>query len=142
MGATSSSSSLKEKREREARQFPKEVLKNLEGTTSAEVRKMNPTERELVLYKRKLRNRESARRSRQKRQSTLGELQEEVDDLVQISSRMVDVGLSLQQQNTLLSDQLSCALAELKGLRAFSKGTKPPKGGGGSQAALKMKLGG
>lgn len=140
--------SLKEKRIREARQFPKEFLKNLDGTTSAEVRKMNPTERELVLYKRKLRNRESARRSRQKRQATLAELQNEVDDLANVSARMVDIGVKLHKENDHLRTRLSTALAEIKGLRAFNtdtsrKGTPPPGSDGGSpQAALKMKLGG
>lgn len=141
---SSDASTLKEKRQREARQFPKEVLTNLEGTTSAEVRKMNATERELVLYKRKLRNRESARRSRQKRQATLLELQEEVDDLMQVSERMVDVGMVLRDENTRLRDRLSCALAELKGLRSFCNEEKPAGGGSSAtpQAALKMKLGG
>lgn len=140
--------SLKEKRMKEARQFPKEVLKNLDGTTSAEVRKMNSSERELVLYKRKLRNRESARRSRQKRQATLGEIQEEIDDLARISERMVDVGLKLSEENAHLKDRLDVALAELNGLRAFSKESSqkgaPSSTGDGSspQATLKMKLGG
>lgn len=138
--------SLKEKRQWEAKQFPKEVLTNLEGTTSAEVRKMNAVERELVLYKRKLRNRESARRSRQKRQATLAELQDEIDDLVNVSERMVDVGLSIRQENESLRNRLTCALAELKGLRAFA--TKTPANesksnmNSSSQAVLNMKLGG
>lgn len=137
--------SLKEKREREAKQFPKEVLGNLDGTTSAEVRKMNATERELVLYKRKLRNRESARRSRQKRQATLAELQEEIDDLMQVTGRMVEAGISLHEENVRLRERLGAANSEIKGMRS-SMYTEPRRSGSdpasASSAALKMKLGG
>lgn len=133
--------SLKEKREREARQFPKEILGNLDGTTSAEVRKMNATERELVLYKRKLRNRESARRSRQKRQATLAELQEEIDDLMQVSGRMVEVGISLREENARLREKFECAMAEVKGLRSMYAGVDG-QGTSAAASALKMKLGG
>lgn len=141
--------SLKEKRIREARQFPKEVLKNLDGTTSAEVRKMSAAERELVLYKRKLRNRESARRSRVKRQGTLANLQIDVDELSTFSMRMLDIACRIKDENAQLRKDLAEALAELKGLRIFntadsSRKETPPSGGDGSppQAALEMKLGG
>lgn len=129
--------SLKEKREKEARLFPKEVLSNLDGTTSAEVRKMNSAERELVLFKRKLRNRESARRSRQKRQAALADLQEQIDDLMQFSARMVDIGLSLKQDNNSLRDRLALALSEIKSLKGRLETTEPA-----ADAAMKMKLGG
>lgn len=136
--------SLKEKREREARQFPKEILGNLDGTTSAEVRKMNATQRELVLYKRKLRNRESARRSRQKRQATLAELQGEIDDLMQITTRMVEAGLSLHEENSVLREKLGVANAEIKGLRTSTCAEDVAAAESASPAtvALKMKLGG
>lgn len=58
--------SLAEKRARESKMFPKEKLLDISGTTSSEVRRMTQNERELVRYKRKLRNRESARRSRER----------------------------------------------------------------------------
>lgn len=125
---------LKEKRLREARMFPRAVLGNLAGTTSAEVRKMNATERELVLYKRKLRNRESARRSRQKRQATLAELQEEMDDLMSVTGRIVEVGMELRLENSALREKLDAAHAEIKALR-----DKVPEA---PDASLKMKLGG
>lgn len=100
---------------------------------------MNATERELVLYKRKLRNRESARRSRQKRQATLTELQEEIDDLMQVSGRMVEVGISLREENDRLRDRLKSAIAEVNGLRNLyaNDGLDPP-----ATSAMKMKLGG
>mmetsp|Transcript_10910 Transcript_10910/g.33449 ORF Transcript_10910/g.33449 Transcript_10910/m.33449 type:complete len:286 (+) Transcript_10910:84-941(+) len=59
--------SLVEKRALEAKLFPEDKLGDLSGTTSSKVRGMSKEERELVLYKRKLRNRQSARRSREKR---------------------------------------------------------------------------
>ncbi len=112
------SCTLKEKREREARQFPRALLSNLDGTTSAEVRKMTSEERELVLYKRKLRNRESARRSRQKRQATLADLHDEIGELTNVAKRMVDLGASLHATNVGLRDKLDLAHAEIRALRA------------------------
>jgi len=58
----------KERRALENKMFPKEVLGDLHGTTSIDVRRMTEEERKLVYFKRKLRNRESAKRSRMKRQ--------------------------------------------------------------------------
>lgn len=136
--------SLKEKREREAKQFPKEVLGSLDGTTSAEVRKMSATERELVLFKRKLRNRQSARRSRQKRQATLAELQSEIDDIMQVTHRMVDIGVLLHSENAKLKQNLNMANAELKGMRSIYNEPRAPGAptASASSVALKMKMGG
>mmetsp|Transcript_294 Transcript_294/g.706 ORF Transcript_294/g.706 Transcript_294/m.706 type:complete len:209 (-) Transcript_294:579-1205(-) len=58
---------LWEKRAIEAQKFPADLLGDISGTTSSKVKDMSPEERELVLFKRKLRNRESARRSRERR---------------------------------------------------------------------------
>jgi len=58
---------LWKKRAIEAQMYPSELLKDISGTTSYKVKSMSPEERDLVLYKRKLRNRESARRSRERR---------------------------------------------------------------------------
>lgn len=63
---------------------------------------MSPPERELVLYKRKLRNRESARRSRAKRQATLAELQDEVDDLALLGARVLEIAAGLRRENEAL----------------------------------------
>mmetsp|Transcript_3531 Transcript_3531/g.10659 ORF Transcript_3531/g.10659 Transcript_3531/m.10659 type:complete len:257 (+) Transcript_3531:168-938(+) len=59
--------SLEEKRKFEEIMFPKEALADISGTTSSKAKHMTSEQRALVLYKRKLRNRESARRSRQRR---------------------------------------------------------------------------
>jgi len=58
---------LWKKRAIEAQMYPSELLTDISGTTSYKVKSMSPAERDLVLYKRKLRNRESARRSRERR---------------------------------------------------------------------------
>lgn len=111
--------SLKEKREREAKQFPKALLSDLNGTTSAEVRKMSQSERDLVLYKRKLRNRLSARRSRQKRQATLSDLHEEIGELINATGKMMDVAANLTARNKVLTDKLEVANAEIRALKCF-----------------------
>lgn len=129
--------SLKEKREREAKQFPRNLLANLDGTTSAEVRKMSSKERELVLYKRKLRNRESARRSRQKRQATLAELQEEIGDLLLVAGRVVDAGLALREENGSLRAKLDLAQAEIRALRAVYTDATPNESNTGPSASTK-----
>jgi len=63
---------------------------DITGTTALDAKAMTPTERQIVLLKRKLRNRESARRSRIKKQSTMVELNEEY-------SRLKDQFASLHQ---------------------------------------------
>ncbi|GJQ10308.1 hypothetical protein GpartN1_g5155.t1 [Galdieria partita] len=61
--------------------FPTEQLKDLKGSTSAEGRRMTAEERALMLYKRKLRNRHSAARSRRRRTIILNEISEELSTL-------------------------------------------------------------
>mmetsp|Transcript_11247 Transcript_11247/g.46968 ORF Transcript_11247/g.46968 Transcript_11247/m.46968 type:complete len:210 (-) Transcript_11247:352-981(-) len=61
--------SLEEKRRLEALKYPKEKLGDLSGTTSSQAKKMSKEEREIVLHKRKLRNRLSAQRSRERRRA-------------------------------------------------------------------------
>lgn len=70
--------------------FPAEMLLDLSGSTSAEVRRMNEDERALVHYKRRLRNRESAKRSRARRQATLSDIQTELEDLRQVTASLLD----------------------------------------------------
>lgn len=61
--------------------FSLEQLQDLKGSTSAEGRKMTAEERALMLYKRKLRNRNSAARSRRRRTIILNEINGEVSSL-------------------------------------------------------------
>ena len=80
----------KQKMSDEVENFPAEMLLDLAGSTSAEVRRMNENERALVHYKRRLRNRESAKRSRARRQATISDIQSELEDLRQLTASLVD----------------------------------------------------
>lgn len=79
--------------------FPAEMLLDLAGSTSAEVRRMNEDERALVHYKRRLRNRESAKRSRARRQATLSDIQVELEDLRQVTANLLDRCVSFARAN-------------------------------------------
>lgn len=79
--------------------FPAEMLLDLAGSTSAEVRRMNEDERALVHYKRRLRNRESAKRSRARRQATIGDIQTELEELRQVTSHILDRCMSFARTN-------------------------------------------
>ncbi|CAN8069325.1 unnamed protein product [Agarophyton chilense] len=94
-----SSLSLKAKREREAAMFPKEALADLGGTTSAQVRKMTEDQRKLVLYKRKLRNRISAKKSRANRQTALAQLRTEVDEIQTTTVDILETTLAVAREN-------------------------------------------
>lgn len=67
-------------KEEEAR-FETTDLTDLSGSTAAKSRKMSEGERDIMLHKRRLRNRASAARSRDKQRKTIGELGEEMDQL-------------------------------------------------------------
>lgn len=86
--------------------FPAEMLSDLTGSTSAEVRRMNEDERALVHYKRRLRNRESAKRSRARRQATISDIQEELEDLRQVTANLVDRCVSFARANDRQSREL------------------------------------
>lgn len=73
-------------------------FQDLTGTTAARSRKMTDDERKVMLHKRRLRNRASAARSREKRSRTLNDLTAEVEDLVRKS-------LQLAQQASLAAEE-------------------------------------
>ena len=60
---------------------------------------MSPPEREVFLYKRKHRDRESALPSYAKRQATPAEIQDEVDNLALLCARVFDMGDGLRWEN-------------------------------------------
>lgn len=74
-------------KEEEARFNPAD-LKDLRGSTAAKSRKMTEEERDIMLHKRRLRNRLSAAKSRDKQRKTIGDVGEEVDDLLEISKAL------------------------------------------------------
>lgn len=74
-------------KEEEARFDPRDLV-DLRGSTAAKSRKMTPQEHEIMLHKRRLRNRQSAARSRDKQRKTIAELGEEVDQLLLKTQRV------------------------------------------------------
>lgn len=64
------------------------ALADIGGTTAARSRQMSEEERRVMLYKRKLRNRASAARSREKRCRTIMELSKEVQALLDVSTKL------------------------------------------------------
>lgn len=67
-------------KEEEARFNPKDLV-DLTGSTAAKSRKMTDKERDIMLHKRRLRNRASAARSRDKQRKTIIELSDELEEL-------------------------------------------------------------
>mmetsp|Transcript_3867 Transcript_3867/g.16663 ORF Transcript_3867/g.16663 Transcript_3867/m.16663 type:complete len:146 (-) Transcript_3867:1641-2078(-) len=66
------------------RDLVEEAMRDLDGTTAARAKHMSNQERDLVLLKRKLRNRESAKRSNMKRQMEASALQAELSHVTQL----------------------------------------------------------
>ncbi len=92
-------------------EFPADALLDLSGSSSAEVRRMGENERALVHYKRRLRNRESAKRSRARRQATITELSIEIKALRQetayfaeiIHRQALELSTAMKERNLYLS---------------------------------------
>jgi FtsZ-binding cell division protein ZapB len=86
------------------------MAEDLSGHTAAEAKGMTPEEREKMLYKRRIRNRESAARTREKRKISLQSIQAECDELNQ---RMAELDERVQQ----VSDHNSALHRENQRLR-------------------------
>lgn len=82
-------------KEEEARFDPVD-LKDLRGSTAAKSRKMTEEERDIMLHKRRLRNRQSAARSRDKQRKTISDVGEEVDKLLSITQALKERCESMQ----------------------------------------------
>lgn len=106
--------------------FPAEMLLDLAGSTSAEVRRMNEDERALVHYKRRLRNRESAKRSRARRQATISDIQGELEDLREVTASLVDRCVTFARVNDRQSQELETLRKEKQLLESMLRS------GGGS----------
>lgn len=74
-------------KEEEARFDPRDLV-DLRGSTAAKSRKMSTQQRDIMLHKRRLRNRASAARSRHKQRKTITELAQQVDVLLDSSDRV------------------------------------------------------
>lgn len=96
-------------------------LTDLSGTTAARSRKMTEDERKVMLHKRRLRNRASAARSREKRSRTLNDLTCEVEDLMLKSARLaqqasqaLEEARKLRAKNVMLAKENELLKSELK----------------------------
>ncbi|CAN8073574.1 unnamed protein product [Agarophyton chilense] len=95
-------------------------LADLKGTTAARSRKMTEHERRVMLHKRRLRNRASAARSREKRSRTLIGLSAEVEQLMKRTAMLaekateaVEEAHRLKAHNVMLLKQNELLRAEL-----------------------------
>ena len=89
------------------------------GTTAARSRQMTDEERRVMLYKRKLRNRASAARSREKRCRTILELSNEVSSLLECSAKLSQQAHSLSEENARLLQDNNDLRVENERLRAL-----------------------
>lgn len=90
---------------------------DLKGTTSAMSRKMTDEEHEIMLYKRKLRNRQSAARSRKRHQMILHNLQSDIQTLTKQSDDIMAACESCASDNGSLREanmRLYCENAYLR----------------------------
>lgn len=102
--------------------FPAEMLLDLAGSTSAEVRRMNDDERALVHYKRRLRNRESAKRSRARRQATISDIQGELEELRDVTASLVDRCVNFTRINERQGQELETLRKEKQLLESMLRG--------------------
>mmetsp|Transcript_10394 Transcript_10394/g.18733 ORF Transcript_10394/g.18733 Transcript_10394/m.18733 type:complete len:406 (+) Transcript_10394:161-1378(+) len=123
-----------EKVKRELEELEKRVSPNqlgdLRGTTSALSRKMTTEEHALMLYKRKLRNRLSAARSRKRHQQTLLQLQTEIDGLNEQSNRVMEHCETCATENGRLRQdnmRLYCENMNLRTHLAVANGSAGPQ---------------
>lgn len=113
-----STSSVQPNKKRRKVEFPTGALLDLSGSSSAQVRRMDEDERALVHYKRRLRNRESAKRSRARRQATISELSIEIKELREETAYFAEIihrqALELSTAKKERSLYLSMLLSESK----------------------------
>lgn len=104
-------------KQEEARFHPTD-LADLSGSTAAKSRKMNLEERDIMLHKRRLRNRASAARSRDKQRKTINELGDEVDDLLLMSQQLLHRCLTAEKNVVQLREANSTLVKENMELKA------------------------
>lgn len=119
----------KAKRELESQQFPAALLADLTGTTSAEVRKMTSYEKDLVKHKRKIRNRESAKRSRENRQKELKVQHDQIGEGINATIRMLYSAAKLAAIDKKLVQGLEVKRARIRELRRIIANGRDGAGG-------------
>lgn len=114
-------------KEEEAR-FAPEDLVDLRGSTAAKSRKMTEEERDIMLHKRRLRNRQSAARSRDKQRKTISDVGDEVDELVARSDIILQRCLQVEKEVRLLREANDALRAENEQLRQVGLVQSQPQG--------------
>ncbi|GJQ12241.1 hypothetical protein GpartN1_g4032.t1 [Galdieria partita] len=101
---------------------------DLSGTTANRGRKMTPRERNIMLFKRKLRNRDSASRSRKKKKMIMEEVNNDFEALLrfyQSKEEEADNFMSRAEKKKLeLLDERHCLMKELESLGAELRNAK------------------
>lgn len=104
-------------KEEEARFNPRDLV-DLTGSTAAKSRKMNHEERDIMLHKRRLRNRASAARSRDKQRKTINDVGDEVDELLAISKQLLERCIAAESSISELKQQNDELIKENRQLRS------------------------
>lgn len=91
-------------KEEEARFKPQDLV-DLTGSTAAKSRKMSMQERDIMLHKRRLRNRASAARSRDKQRKTINDVGDEVDELMEFSKELLERCIAAEHSIAELRDK-------------------------------------
>lgn len=101
---------------------------DLTGTTAAQSRKMTPVQRDIMLHKRRLRNRASAARSREKQRKTITDLTGDIDLLNDRAEQISKSAASLQatvNAITVERDELRAENERLRRENESLRGTRP-----------------
>lgn len=130
-------------KEEEAKYDPAQLV-DLTGTTAAKSRKMTPEQRDVMLHKRRLRNRASAARSREKQRKTIGELLDEFELLENRTSKLVKEFRRVTQESKRTKERYAALKKEVETYKewrkwktqraALSKAPAPSAAGSGSGA--------
>jgi len=89
-----------------AREKAVAVLRDITGSTASKAKQMSDDERKLMLYKRRIRNRESAVRSRERQRVVLDELNTEMEALIRGLSQQLDAYVILEQEITQMEAEI------------------------------------
>eukprot|EP00183_Erythrolobus_madagascarensis_P000380 CAMPEP_0185847824 /NCGR_PEP_ID=MMETSP1354-20130828/2940_1 /TAXON_ID=708628 /ORGANISM="Erythrolobus madagascarensis, Strain CCMP3276" /LENGTH=231 /DNA_ID=CAMNT_0028548155 /DNA_START=510 /DNA_END=1205 /DNA_ORIENTATION=- len=116
---------------------------DLRGSTAMAARKMTPEERAVVLHKRKLRNRQSAKRSRARRLKTIGELSDAYDEIARDADTLrrkcelvVEQNKLLKEENTRLQETLELYRSALNQQKSSPGGNLDAGGLSGGNLAM------
>lgn len=103
----------------EERLIARGLLVDLKGTTAARSRKMTEDERNIMLHKRRLRNRASAARSREKQRNTVAVLVKQVEELSKSASKLQHDCSNAQIEIQRLRQQNAALLAAFASRTAY-----------------------